>query len=98
MNNIIVKFEEKLISNYMNRFYDVEEGKGEILIDDVNIKEYNLYELRKKIGFIWQEPAIFKTSVLENIRYGNIKATDEECIEAAKKNRYFTTFRKRSNR
>jgi ABC-type multidrug transport system fused ATPase/permease subunit len=69
----------------LNRFYDVEEGKGEILIDDVNIKEYNLYELRKKIGFIWQEPAIFKTSVLENIRYGNIKATDEECIEAAKK-------------
>ena len=69
----------------LNRFYDVEEGKGEILIDDVNIKEYNLYELRKKIGFIWQEPAIFKTSVLENIRYGNINATDEECIEAAKK-------------
>ena len=69
----------------LNRFYDVEEGKGEILIDDVNIKEYNLYELRKTIGFIWQEPAIFKASVLENIRYGNIKATDEECIEAAKK-------------
>ena len=69
----------------LNRFYDIEEGKGEILINDVNIKEYNLYELRKKIGFIWQEPAIFKTSVLENIRYGNIKATDEECIETAKK-------------
>ena len=69
----------------LNRFYDVEDGKGEILIDDVNIKEYNLYELRKKIGFVSQEPSMFKTSVLENIRYGKIDATDEECIEAAKK-------------
>jgi len=69
----------------LNRFYDVEPGNGEILIDGVNIKDYNLYELRKKIGFVWQEPSIFKTSVLENIRYGKINATDEECIEAAKK-------------
>ncbi len=69
----------------LNRFYDVEEGKGELLIDDVNIKNYNLYELRKKIGFVSQEPSMFKTSVLENIRYGKIDATDEECIEAAKK-------------
>ena len=69
----------------LNRFYDVEFGKGEILIDDVNIQEYNLYELRKKIGFVSQEPSIFKTSVLENIRYGKLDATDEECLEAAKK-------------
>ena len=69
----------------LNRFYDVEEGKGELLIDDVNIKNYNLYELRKKIGFVSQEPSMFKTSILENIRYGKIDATDEECIEAAKK-------------
>ena len=73
------------LMSLINRFYDVEPGKGEILIDDVNIKDYNLYELRKKIGFVQQEPAIFKTSVLENIRYGKIKAADEECIEAAKK-------------
>ena len=53
----------------LNRFYDVEEGKGEILIDDINIKDYNLYELRKKIGYVPQEPTIFKTSHLENIRY-----------------------------
>ena len=58
----------------LNRFYDVE-----------NIKDYNLYELRKKIGFAQQEPSIFKTTVLENIRYGKIDATDDECIEAAKK-------------
>ena len=69
----------------INRFYDVEPDWGEILIDDVNIKDYNLYELRKKIGFVQQEPSIFKTSILDNIRYGKIKATDEECIEAAKK-------------
>ena len=68
----------------LNRFYDVEDGKGEILIDDVNIKDYNLYELRKKIGIISPEPSIFKTSILENIRYGKLNATDEECIDAAK--------------
>ena len=68
----------------LNRFYDVEEGKGEILIDDINIKNYNLYELRKKIGFVSQEPSLFKTTNLENIRYGNLHATDEECILAAK--------------
>ena len=69
----------------LNRFYDVEDGKGELLIDDINIKNYNLYELRKKIGFVSQEPSMFKTSILENIRYGKINATDEECIEAANK-------------
>ena len=68
----------------LTRFYDVEDGKGEILIDDVNIKDYNLYELRKKIGLVAQEPVLFKRSVLENVRYGNLNATDEECIEAAR--------------
>ena len=68
----------------LTRFYDVEEGKGAILIDDVNIKDYNLYELRKKIGLVSQEPNLFKRSVLENVRYGNLNATDEECIEAAR--------------
>ena len=73
------------IIQLINRFYDVEEGKGEILIDDVNIKDYNLFELKKKIGFVQQEPSAFKRSNLENIRYGNLEATDEECYEAAKK-------------
>ena len=68
----------------LTRFYDVEDGKGEILIDDVNIKDYNLYELRKKIGLVSQEPILFKRSVLENVRYGKLDATDEECIEAAR--------------
>ena len=72
------------IIQLISRFYDVEDGKGEILIDDINIKEYNLYELRKKIGLVSQEPCLFKVPVLENVRYGRLNATDEECIEAAR--------------
>ena len=72
------------IIQLLTRFYDVEDGKGEILIDGVNIKDYNLYELRKKIGLVSQEPSLFKRSVLENVRYGNLQATDDECIEAAR--------------
>ena len=72
------------IIQLLNRFYDIEEGKGEILIDDINIKNYNLYELRKKIGWVPQEPALFKISPLENVRYGRLNAKDEECIQAAK--------------
>ena len=53
--------------------------------DDVNIKDYNLYELRKRIGFISQEPSMFKTSNIENIRYGDLNASDGECFEAAEK-------------
>ena len=73
------------IVQLLSRFYDIEEGKGEILIDDINIKKYNLYELRKKIGLVLQEPSLFQISVLENVRYGKLDATDEECVEAARK-------------
>ena len=72
------------IIQLLERFYDVEDGKGVILIDDVPIKEYNLYELRKKIGLVSQEPILFKRSVLENVRYGRLDASDEDCINAAK--------------
>ena len=72
------------IIQLLTRFYDLEEGKGEILIDDINIKDYNLYELRKKIGLVSQEPVLFKRNVLENVRYGRLDATDEECINAAR--------------
>ena len=72
------------IIQLLNRFYDVEDGKGEILIDDINIKNYNLYELRKKIGFVSQEPSIFKVNSINNVRYGNLDATNEQCMEAAK--------------
>ena len=72
------------IIQLLNRFYEVEEGKGEILIDDINIKDYNLYELRKKIGLVSQEPSLFKISPLENVRYGRLSASNEECFEAAR--------------
>ena len=72
------------IIQLLTRFYDIEDGKGEILIDGVNIKDYNLYELRKKIGLVSQEPVLFKRNVLENVRYGRLDATNEECIEAAR--------------
>ena len=73
------------IIQLLERFYDVEEGKGEILIDGVNIKDYNLLELRKKIGLVSQEPVLFKRSVYENILYGRLDATKEEVYAAAKR-------------
>ena len=72
------------ILQLLQRFYDIEEGKGEILIDDINIKEYNLYELRKKIGWVNQESILFKRNMKENIRYGNFDADDAECEKSAK--------------
>ena len=67
----------------LERFYDVEEG--EILIDDVNIKEYNLIELRKVIGLVSQEPVLFKRSVFDNILYGKLNASKDDVYNAAKK-------------
>ena len=72
------------IFQLLQRFYDIEDGKGEILVDDINIKEYNLYELRKKIGWVNQDPVLFKRSMKENIRYGNLDANDEQCENSAK--------------
>ena len=72
------------IIQLLTRFYDIEDGKGELLIDGINIKDYNLYELRKKIGLVSQEPVLFKRNVLENVRYGRLDATNEECINAAR--------------
>jgi len=72
------------IIQLLERFYDVDDDKGVILIDDIPIKDYNLYELRKKIGLVSQEPILFKRSVLENVRYGRLDATDDECVEAAR--------------
>lgn len=71
------------IIQLLERYYDVFEG--EILIDDVNIKEYNLLELRHKIGLVSQEPVLFKRSVYDNILYGKLTATREEVFNAAKR-------------
>ena len=72
------------IIQLIERFYDIEEGNGEVLIDDINIKEYNLYLLRKRIGLVSQEPVLFKRSVYENILYGRLDASKEEVLAAAK--------------
>lgn len=61
------------------RFYDV--ISGEILINDVNIKDYNLVELRKIIGLVMQEPVLFKTNIYNNIRYGNLEIDDIDQIK-----------------
>ena len=70
------------IIQLIERFYDV--NSGEILIDGINIKEYNLFELRKKIGLVSQEPLIFKRNIYENILYGKLDANQDEVFEVAK--------------
>lgn len=71
------------ISNLIPRFYET--VKGEIKIDDINIRDIKLYSLRKNIGFVQQDVFIFWGTIRENILYGKPEATDEEIIEAAKK-------------
>lgn len=64
------------------RFYDV--GSGEILLDGHNIKDFNRRELREAFGMVLQDTWLYKDTIMENIRYGRLDATDEEVIEAAK--------------
>lgn len=64
------------------RFYDVNEGA--ILLDGHNVKEYNRRELRDALGMVLQETWLFKGTIMENIRYGRLDATDEEVIAAAR--------------
>ena len=73
------------IIQLIERFYEVEDGNGEILIDDINIKDYNIYSLRKRIGLVSQEPVLFKRSVFENINYGRLDASKDEVFNAAKR-------------
>jgi len=66
--------------NLMMRFYDPD--FGEILLDGVNIKEYNLHDLRKAISLVMQEPIIFNYTILENILYGKLDAKNSEVYNA----------------
>ncbi|MBR4305334.1 MAG: ABC transporter ATP-binding protein, partial [Ruminiclostridium sp.] len=70
------------ITNLINRFYDIQDGK--IRYDDINITKIKKSELRKSLGIVLQETQLFTGTVLDNIRYGKLDATDEECIAAAK--------------
>ena len=68
--------------NLLMRFYNVNSGK--ILIDGKDIQDYKIKGLRQRIGIVLQDPYLFSGTVMENIRYGRLDATDEEVIEAAK--------------
>lgn len=70
------------ITNLLNRFYDIEEGK--ITIGGLDIKDISKDDLRKNIAMVLQDTHLFSGTVMENIRYGRLDATDEEVIEAAK--------------
>jgi len=68
--------------NLIPRFYDVDEG--EVLVDGVNVREYELDTLRHKIAFVLQKTELFSGTVADNIRWGRPDASDEEVVEAAK--------------
>ena len=70
------------ITNLINRFYDIADGK--IRYDGININKIKKSDLRRSLGIVLQETNLFTGTVMENIRYGNLSATDEECIKAAK--------------
>lgn len=70
------------ITNLINRFYDIDDGK--IRYDGINVKKIKKADLRHSLGIILQDTNLFTGTVMENIRYGNLEATDEECIAAAK--------------
>ena len=70
------------ITNLINRFYDIQDGK--IRYDDININKIRKADLRHSLGMVLQDTHLFTGTVMDNIRYGRLDATDEECIAAAK--------------
>jgi len=70
------------ITNLINRFYEIQEGK--IRYDSINISKIKKADLRASLGIVLQDTNLFTGTVMENIRFGRLDATDEECIEAAK--------------
>jgi len=70
------------ITNLLNRFYDIADGK--IRYDGINIKKIRKTDLRRSLGIVLQDTNLFTGTVLDNIRYGKLDASDDECIEAAK--------------
>lgn len=70
------------ITNLLNRFYDIADGK--IRYDGININKIKKSDLRRSLGMVLQDTCLFTGTVMENIRYGRLDATDEDCIAAAK--------------
>ena len=70
------------ITNLINRFYDV--TGGTITYDGIDVRDIRKDDLRRSLGIVLQDTHLFTGTVMENIRYGNLDATDEECMAAAK--------------
>ena len=66
----------------ISRLYDVDEG--EVLVDGINVKDYSLYNLREGVGMVLQKNILFSGSIIDNLRWGNMDATEEECMEACR--------------
>ena len=73
------------ITSLINRFYDIDDDKGIITYDGIPIKEIKKDDLRRSVGEVLQDTNLFSGTIMDNIRYGRLDATDEECIAAAKR-------------
>ena len=70
------------IINLLTRFYEIDRGR--ITIDGHDIRDVSKADLRRKLGIVLQDTFLFADTVMENLRYGRLEATDEECMEAAR--------------
>ena len=70
------------ITNLINRFYDIQDGK--IRYDGININHIKKDDLRRSLGIVLQDTNLFTGTIMDNIRYGRLNATDEECMAAAR--------------
>ena len=70
------------ITNLINRFYDIQDGK--IRYDGININNIKKNDLRRSLGIVLQDTNLFTGTIMDNIRYGRLEASDEECIAAAR--------------
>ena len=73
------------ITSLINRFYDIDDENGNITYDGIPIKEIKKDDLRRSVGEVLQDTNLFSGTIMDNIRYGRLDATDEECIAAAKR-------------
>ena len=73
------------ITNLLNRFYDVEDSEGIITYDGIPIKEIKKDDLRRSVGVVLQDTKLFSGTIMDNIRYGRLQASDEQCIAAAER-------------
>ena len=74
--------EKTTITNLINRFYDIQDGK--IRYDGININNIKKNDLRRSLGIVLQDTNLFTGTIMDNIRYGRLEASDEECIAAAR--------------